>query len=261
MDARVLMQAAEEVARKSGDVALGFFRQGVTVDTKGDGTPVTVADRTAEKTAREWIEARFPEDGILGEEFGETRPQARRRWILDPIDGTKSFVRGVPLWGTLVACCEGDTVLAGAACFPAVEEIVVAAPGEGCWWNGRRAAVSGVADLARATALVTDDRFPDNPIRAAQWAELGRRVSIARTWGDCYGYLLVATGRAEIMVDDIVNPWDAAALQPIITEAGGAFTAWNGTPTAFGGSAIATNAALAAATRELLHERSTGATP
>ena len=102
-EAQGLMQAAAEVARKSGDVALEFFRKGVTVDIKGDGTPVTVADRTSEQTAREWIEARFPQDGILGEEFGETRPGAKRRWILDPIDGTKSFIHHVPLFGTLVA--------------------------------------------------------------------------------------------------------------------------------------------------------------
>ena len=256
----ILLEAAADVAELAARVAMRWYRDGVQVEIKGDGSPVTIADREAERTAREWIAERFPEDGIIGEEFGETRADARRRWILDPIDGTKSFVRGVPLWGTLVACCEGETVLAGAACFPAVEEIVVAAPGEGCWWNGRRAAVSRVDDFARATALITDDRFPGNPVRAAQWASLASRAGVARTWGDCYGYLLVATGRAEIMVDDIVNPWDAAALQPIITEAGGTFTAWNGTPTAFGGSAIATNAALAAPTRELLHERSTGAT-
>ena len=256
----LLLEAAAEVAELAARTAMRWYRGSVDVETKGDGSPVTMADREAERVAREWIAERFPEDGILGEEFGETREDARRRWILDPIDGTKSFVRGVPLWGTLVACCEGDIVLAGAACFPAVDELVVAAPGEGCWWNGRRAAVSAVSDLALATALVTDDRFPDNPARAAQWNALAARVGIARTWGDCYGYLLVATGRAEIMVDDIVNPWDAAALQPIITEAGGVFTAWNGAATAFGGSAIATNGALADATRGFLHERSSGVT-
>ncbi len=130
-ESQSLMEAAAEVARKSGDVALDFFRKGVTVDIKGDGTPVTVADRTAEQTARDWIEKHFPEDGILGEEFGETRPGARRRWILDPIDGTKTFVRGVPLWGTLVAVAEGERILAGAAYFPPVGELLVAAPGAG----------------------------------------------------------------------------------------------------------------------------------
>ena len=249
-----LLAAVAEVAELAAGVAMGWYRGSVQVEIKGDGSPVTVADRTAELRAREWIESRFPEDGIEGEEFGVTRPEARRRWILDPIDGTKAFVRGVPLWGTLVACCEGEEVLAGAACYPAVNETVAAAPGEGCWWNGARARVSSVSDLAAATALITDDQFLGNPERFAQWHALAARAGVVRTWGDCYGYLLVATGRAEIMVDDVMNPWDAAALQPIITEAGGAFTAWNGVATAFGGSVIASNAVLATTVRSFLHE-------
>ena len=184
------------------------------------------------------------------------RPDAKRRWIFDPIDGTKAFVRGVPLWGTLVACCEGETVLAGAACFPAVKETVSAAPGEGCWWNGARAQVSSVSTLGEATALITDNRFPERPHRRDAWFHLVSQVAVCRTWGDCYGYLLVATGRAEIMVDDIMNPWDAAALQPIVTEAGGRFSDWRGHATAFGGDVIATNAALANATRRQLLESS-----
>ncbi|PTL75635.1 histidinol-phosphatase [Vitiosangium sp. GDMCC 1.1324] len=252
MDSQSLMQAAEEVARRSGDVALGYFRQGVTVDTKKDGTPVTVADRTAEKTAREWIESHFPEDGILGEEFGETRPGAKRRWILDPIDGTKTFIRGVPLWGTLVAVAEGERILAGAAYFPPVADMLVAAPGQGCWWNGKRTRVSAEADLSRAVVLSTDERFLVHPDRGAKWRALTAKTFMARTWGDCYGYLLLATGRAEAMVDELMSPWDAAALQPIIEEAGGVFTDWTGTRTSFGGNAIATNAALADQVRELL---------
>jgi histidinol phosphatase-like enzyme (inositol monophosphatase family) len=252
MDAQSLMQAAEEVARKAGDVALGFFRQGIQVHTKGDGTPVTVADQTAERTAREWIEAHFPEDGILGEEFGETRPGAKRRWILDPIDGTKTFIRGVPLWGTLVAIAEGERILAGAAYFPPVADMLVAAPGQGCFWNGKLTRVSEEADVSRAVVLSTDERFLVHPDRGAKWRALAAKVAISRTWGDCYGYLLVATGRAEAMIDEVLSPWDAAALQPIIEEAGGVFTDWTGTRTSFGGNAIATNAALSNPVRELL---------
>ncbi|MDY7228212.1 histidinol-phosphatase [Hyalangium rubrum] len=251
-EAQGLMQAAAEVARKSGDVALEFFRRGVTVDIKGDGTPVTVADRTSEQTARDWIEARFPQDGILGEEFGETRPGARRRWILDPIDGTKTFIRGVPLWGTLVAVAEGERILAGAAYFPAVNDLLVAAPGAGCFWNDKRTQVSSVAQLSQAVVLSTDERFLQFPERGKAWRELAAKVSMDRTWGDCYGYLLVATGRAEVMVDELLSPWDAAALQPIIEEAGGVFTDWAGARTSFGGNGIATNAALSSQVRELL---------
>ncbi|HEX5971578.1 MAG TPA: histidinol-phosphatase [Gemmatimonadaceae bacterium] len=253
--ANTLLAAAEELARLTGGVALSHYRSALAVEQKADGSPVTVADRAAEQAAREWVRARFPDDGVLGEEFGEDRAGARRRWIIDPIDGTKSFVRGVPLWGSLVALCEGDEVLAGAAFFPAVDELVVAAPGAGCWWNGRRCSVSSVSDMSAATALTTDERFLHHPGRRVAWERLGRHVSVARTWGDCFGYLLVATGRAEVMCDPELSPWDAAALQPIIVEAGGTFTDWFGRPTAFGGSAIATNRALAAESRALLAEQ------
>lgn len=250
--AQSLLEAAAELARVAGDVAMGHFRSGVRVETKGDGSPVTVADRAAETAAREWIARRFPDDGILGEEFGEERPGARRRWVLDPIDGTKSFVRGVPLWGTLVAVAEGDRVLAGAAYFPAAGELVAAAPGEGCWWNGERCRVSAVSRLEEATVLTTDERFREEPEWRARWTRLADRALVSRSWGDCYGYLLVATGRAEVMVDPRLSAWDSAALEPIVTEAGGVFTDWAGTPTAFGGSAIATNRGVAAAAREIL---------
>jgi histidinol-phosphatase len=250
----VLLEATAEVAELAAAVAMRWYGGAVNVETKGDGSPVTIADREAELAARAWIAERFPEDGIQGEEFAAVRPEARRQWILDPIDGTKAFVRGVPLWGTLIACCERDTVLAGGACYPAVGELVVAAPGEGCWWNGSRAHVSSVSDLSKATALITDERFLERPWRGEQWRALAAQVGVARTWGDCYGYLLLATGRAEIMVDDIVNPWDAAAIAPIITEAGGVFTSWTGAHTAFGGSVIATNAALDGAVRRVLRD-------
>ena len=243
---------AAELARLTGMVALRHYRSHLTVETKADGSPVTIADRAAETAARAWVQSRFPEDGVLGEELGEERPGAARRWIIDPIDGTKSFVRGTPLWGSLVALCEGERVLAGAAYFPAVDELVAAAPGAGCWWNGRRCHVSGVRSVAEATVLTTDERFRERPEREAGWRALAEAASISRTWGDCFGYLLVATGRAEVMCDPIMSIWDAAALQPIIEEAGGVFTDWSGAPTAFGGSAIATNRELAAEARALL---------
>ena len=243
---------AAELARLTGTVALRHYRSNLTVETKADGSPVTIADRAAETAARAWVQSRFPDDGILGEELGEERPGAARRWVIDPIDGTKSFVRGTPLWGSLVALCEGERVLAGAAYFPAVDELVAAAPGAGCWWNGRRCHVSDVRSLADATVLTTDERFRERPERAEGWRALSQAASVSRTWGDCFGYLLVATGRAEVMCDPIMSIWDAAALQPIIEEAGGVFTDWSGTPTAFGGSVVATNRELATDARALL---------
>jgi histidinol phosphatase-like enzyme (inositol monophosphatase family) len=254
LDARVA--PAAELARLTGEIALRHYRSNLAVETKADGSPVTAADRAAEQSARDWVERYFPEDGILGEEFGEERVGARRRWIIDPIDGTKSFVRGTPLWGSLVALCEGDTVLAGAAYFPAVDELIAAAPSAGCWWNGSRCAVSTVASLARATVLTTDERFQERPVRRAGWERLSAAAAVSRSWGDCFGYLLVATGRAEAMCDPVMSPWDSAALYPIIREAGGVFTDWDGRDTALGGSAIATNFQLAATVRERLTDPS-----
>ncbi|HEV2641710.1 MAG TPA: histidinol-phosphatase [Candidatus Elarobacter sp.] len=244
--------AVAEVAKLAGDFAMSHYGRELMVDVKSDGSPVTVADRGAEERARAWIERNFPDDGILGEEFGDVRPDARRRWIIDPIDGTKSFVRTVPLWGTLIAVTEGESVLAGCAYFPALGETVVAAPGAGCFWNGARCSVSTVDRLEAATIVVTDDRFPEREARGVAWHRLVADAAVVRTWGDCYGYLLLATGRADVMLDDVVSPWDAAALYPIITEAGGVFTDWRGRATAFGGDVIATNAALAEGVRNIL---------
>jgi len=247
--AHSLLEAVTEASSIAGEAALRAWRSRLQIEHKHDGTPVTEADRNAERAVRVWIERHFPRDGILGEELGLVRPDAPRRWIVDPIDGTKTFVRGVPLWGSLVAVVEGERVLAGAACFPAVDEWIAAAPGEGCHHNGARTRVSMLATLGQATAVTTDPRFDSVPEYRARWERLIAEVGVTRTWGDCYGYLMVATGRAEVMVDDALAPWDAAALQPIIEEAGGVFTDWRGRATAFGGDGIATNRALAEAVR------------
>ena len=247
-----LLSAVTELATIAGDEANKYFRTGIAVEFKGDGSPVTAADRAAETVAREWIRARFPDDGILGEEFGLEKSDAPRRWVLDPIDGTKSFIHGVPLWGTLVAVVDGETVLAGAVYAPPTQELVAAAPGDGAWFNGRRTYVSTTDSLASATLLTTDARFPGRPQRQQRWEQLARATRIVRTWGDCYGYLLLATGRADIMVDDQMNPWDAAAVQVVIDEAGGRFTDFRGRSTAFGGDSIATNGALDALVRDIL---------
>jgi histidinol-phosphatase len=268
-DLAMLLSAVADVARLAGAVALTYFdlarRSHLNVEVKSDGSPVTAADRAAESTAREWIERRFPGDGILGEELGAVRPEASRRWLIDPIDGTKSFVRGVPLWGTLVAVADGDTVLAGAIHCAAAGELVAASFSQGAWWNGTRCRVSSLSDLSRSTVLATEAvagrPFPPTgdtdtvALRVMAWQRLAERAAVARTWGDAYGYVLVATGRAECMVDAVMHPWDSAALAPVITEAGGVFSDWDGNATALGGSSIATNAALAAEARGILGTR------
>ena len=248
----LLLEAVQDAARVAGGVAVRHYRSNLAVESKADGSPVTIADREAEAEARAWIGARFPMDGIEGEELGVVRANARRRWIIDPIDGTKTFVRGVPLWGTLIAVLEETEVLAGAIFCPAVDELVAAAPGEGAWWNGSRCSVSTVDRIDRATVLTSSDYRAGDEARRDAWLGLSHRALVSRTWGDCYGYLLVATGRADVMADPRMAVWDAAPLLPIIEEAGGIFTDWSGARTVFGKSAIATNAKLADEVRALL---------
>jgi histidinol-phosphatase len=251
MHGSILLTALEEVARLCGDVALSHFRKGIRVEIKPDGSEVTKADRDAEAAVRKWIEDRFPSDDILGEEMGEQAKSSVRRWIIDPIDGTRSFVRGVPLWGSLIALEEDGVVIGGAINCAAAGDLLVAVKGHGCWHNGSQASVSHTDSLATATILTTDTRFLAHPSRGARWAELGSHVGTCRSWGDCYGYVLVATGRAELMVDDRMNPWDVAALVPVVEEAGGVFTDWEGRR-GIGPDAVASNAALSAEFRDRL---------
>lgn len=239
-----LMEAAEAFARHAGEVTLRWFGGMVRADTKGDGTPVTEADREAERTLRADIEQRYPSHGILGEEFGETRPDAEIRWIVDPIDGTKSFMHGVPLYGVLVGIERRGEPVVGVAHFPALDETVVAGSGLGCWWNGSPAHVSEVAAVSDALVLTTDAPTILNGPVGPGWAALQSAARFTRTWGDCYGHVLVATGRADVMVDPILSAWDAAPLLTIVREAGGRFTGLDGVESIHGGSGVSTNGPL-----------------
>lgn len=252
-----LLDFAVEIAWLAGQSTLAHFQSGVRVETKADLSPVTIADREAEKILRAHIERQFPDDGIVGEEYGAVREHAPRRWILDPIDGTRSFVRGVPLYGTLVAIEFGDEAVVGVIRFPALDETVCAARGLGCRWNGRLVRVSDVATLDEAAILLTEAARPGRVTTEygavpAGWDLLATQAGVVRTWGDCYGHALVATGRAEVMIDPRMAVWDCAALRPVIEEAGGVFTDLSGAPTHRGGSALSTNAALAPEVRKLL---------
>jgi histidinol phosphatase-like enzyme (inositol monophosphatase family) len=252
---------AVSFARQAGELTLQHFRTpGLAVECKGDGSPVTIADHRAEKLLRKLITEEFPRDAIVGEEFGETPGTSGFQWILDPIDGTKSFVSGVPLYTTLVAVMRNNEPLMGVIFAPAVDEMVYAATGQGCWHviNGgepQPAKVSTVCSLTDAVFLTTCvpsyslDRQQDG---RGVFDKLAKLCRVSRTWGDAFGYLLVATGRAEIMIDPIMNLWDAAALQPIIQEAGGQFFDWQGKPTVHSGEAVATNSVLAKEVREIL---------
>lgn len=239
------MEFAVEVAWLAGKITLEYFQTPLLPDVKPDASPVTIADRRAEEAIRDAIAKRFPEHAVLGEEFGTTGPEdAPYRWILDPIDGTLSFVRGVPLYGVMIALEREGAAVVGAVNVPALGEMVCAAKGEGCYWNGRRAKTSGVSRLEEALVLATDVKAMATFGRAAAYERLCNASKMQRTWGDCYGHLLVATGRAEVMLDPIMNVWDCAALLPILEEAGGTFTDWSGHATHTAGEALSTNGAL-----------------
>ncbi len=241
---RDLLEFAVDLAERAGEITLRYFQGRFAVETKADASPVTVADREAEVYIRQAIESRFPSDGIVGEEFGEARPEAGQRWIIDPIDGTYSFVRGVPLFGVLIALERRDEPVVGIIRLPALDETVAAARGEGCYWRGRRARVSDTSGLGGALCLATELRPREDPARVAALERLVTAVGAARTWGDCYGYALVATGRADVMVDPAMHVWDCAALLPVIEEAGGRFTDWRGERTIRGADAVASNGLL-----------------
>jgi histidinol phosphatase-like enzyme (inositol monophosphatase family) len=241
---RTLLDFALDATWQAGKITLGHFQAGVAVERKGDKSPVTMADRQAEQKLRSLIETYWPDHGIIGEEFGKGEGRAHYTWIIDPIDGTKSFVAGVPLYGCLLALTDGMTPVVGVAHFPALDETVYAARGEGCYWNGRRARVSTVDRLEDATFMTSEVRPPEDGHKATAWLRLLDSTYIQRTWGDSYGYLLVATGRADIMADPVMQVWDCGPFGVILPEAGGTFTDWQGNPTIYGGEAIATNGAL-----------------
>ena len=254
IDLAELLGFAQDWAQEAGAITLQHFGGLLRSETKGDGSPVTVADRAAEALLREHIGNRYPHHGILGEEFGEANPGSRIRWILDPIDGTKSFVRGVPLYGVLIGIEVDGEAAVGVVHFPALGETVAAAVGEGCYWNGSEARVSSVSNLSASTVLTSDPAaLLDGPM-ASGWAKLVRSSALARSWGDCYGHILVATGRAEIMVDPILSPWDAAPFVPILTEAGGRFTDGEGRVDVHGGSGVSTNGILHPEVMRILEE-------
>jgi histidinol phosphatase-like enzyme (inositol monophosphatase family) len=237
-----LLAVAHELAWQTGKITLRYFQTGITPDQKSDASPVTVADREAETFLREAIAARYPDHAILGEEWGESGPpDAEWRWILDPIDGTKAFVHGMPIYGVMIGILhEGEPVI-GVVNMPALGEIVYAGKGAGCWWNGRPCRVSQTARVPDSLLVATSANRYERYQRQDAFDRLVSATKMFRTWGDCYGYLLVATGRAEIMIDPVMNVWDAAALLPILQEAGGTFTNWQGKATIEDGEGIGTN--------------------
>jgi histidinol-phosphatase len=218
---------AIETAFRAGRSTLAHFQAGATVETKSDDTPVTVADRNAERLIRERIETQFPREKILGEEEGGDQ-NAPDRWVLDPIDGTKSFVSGVPLYGTLIAYEQDGIPILGVCYFPALDEMLYAEVGLGTFFNGRRCQVSKKPEIRNSVIACGS---PTSMIQYGRWDSFSRftlRTLATRTWGDAYGHCLVASGRVEAMIDPIDNRWDISAPRVIVEEAGGRFTDFSG---------------------------------
>lgn len=230
---------AIETAVRAGKSTLALFQVGTPVDLKKDDTPVTKADRDAERLIRVAIEQEFPEDGILGEEEGSQGNQDNR-WVLDPIDGTKSFISGVPLYATLLAYEKNGEAELGVCYFPALNEIVYAERGQGAFWNGRPCRVSPKQSLKNAVIATGSTGSMAKHNRLQGFQQIEKRVLASRTWGDAYGHALVATGRVEAMIDPVVNHWDISAMSVIVREAGGAFTDFQGRH-ALSNEAIASN--------------------
>lgn len=234
-----------QTAYLAGRLTLGYYQTGVAVDYKADASPVTIADRKAEELIRSRIEKAYPQHAIVGEEFGLKESHgASHRWIIDPIDGTKSFMRGVPLYGVLLGLEIEGKVEVGAAYFPALDEMIAAASGLGCWWNGRPARVSTVSDLKQAYFSTTTVKAFEKHDRIEVFNRLMRSCYYQTGWSDAYGYMLVATGRVEMMLDPVMNVWDCGPFPPIFSEAGGFFGDWKGNATIYAHESLATTQAL-----------------
>jgi len=235
------LDVALETAFVAGQATLAHFRTGVEVEMKDDATPVTLADRAAEAIVRERLGRAFPGHGIVGEEEGAERVDAAHVWWVDPIDGTKAFVRGVPLYAVLIGLAVEGRIEVGVAHFPALGETVYAASGRGTRLNGRPVRVRDTAELADAYVAFTDAGSFERHGRAGAWARLRAATAYQAGWSDAYGHALVASGRLELMLDPVMHPWDAGPFPVLLREAGGRFGDWSGRETIHGGEALSTS--------------------
>ena len=244
------MELAARIAQEAGEFALGFFqRPDLEIITKADDSPVTIADRNAELLLRERIGAAYPQDGILGEEHAEKAGTSGYRWILDPIDGTRAFAKGIPSWATLVGVEREGRSVAGAACAAAVGETVWAGTGLGAWWKPMRAGVmkARVSTTARLAQATIDTLWPTTYRkydRLPLHGKLAGAVTRMRTWSDAYSFMLTATGRIDAAVDWGVKVWDIAPFPVIMEEAGGKFTDWTGKSDLSANHVLVSNGAL-----------------
>jgi len=249
---------ALQVSQQAADLIMSHFRsQTLGIESKADDSPVTVADKGAEQLIRRELADKFPQDGILGEEFDDKSAENGYRWILDPIDGTKPFMYGVPLFGTLIGIEFEDRMVVGVCRFPALDEVVYAAEGSKAWWKigdaaPTQAKVSGETDISKARLMFTEPTHDYRIGREAVLPTFLSKVRIARGWGDCFGHMMVATGRADMAIDPEMSPWDIAALIPIVREAGGHCTDWQGEENVSGGDGVSTTPGLTSEVLQVL---------
>jgi histidinol-phosphatase len=250
---------ALELADAADETTMPRFRdRDLVVESKPDLTPVTEADRAAERVLRARIEAERPGDGVVGEEYGESEGAGPRRWILDPIDGTKSFVRGIPAWGTLIALEQDGEIVVGVVSAPALRRRWWASRGRGAFADGESIQVSRVGAIEDALVCYTSLTAFDEYGLGEQFRALAARCWEARGFSDYWAHVLVAEGSADIAVEPVMNLWDNAPLQVIVEEAGGRFTDLEGRPRADGGNAVTTNGLLHDAVLAALGRRGAG---
>ena len=225
-----LLDFAKTIAREAGDITLQHYQTDLKPDFKSDDSPVTIADKNAEAHIRKRIESAYPDHDIVGEEFGFTQKNSRYRWFIDPIDGTKSFICGVPLYAVLIGLEIEGRVEVGVTHFPALDEMVSAQTAGGCYFNDERVRVSEQGDLSRAIVAHIDTASFGriSPAKAQAWETISNASYYNAGWCDAYSYALVATGRADLALDPIMNPWDCGPFPAIFREAGGYFGDWKG---------------------------------
>lgn len=229
---------AQDLATASGAIIKQYFRTQIAVERKADESPVTIADKKAEEVMREMIMKTFPDHGILGEEFGHHNPDARYQWVLDPIDGTKSFIAGTPQFGTLIALLDNKRPILGVINQPVLGEFLLGMNG-GTWLNDSPVRMRECTSIENAVVLATAHWSVHHRKNGVNFDTLTRRARLYRTWGDCHGYYLLATGYADIMLDPVMSVWDIMALIPIVEGAGGVITDWSGENPIIGKSIVA----------------------
>ncbi|UCH66300.1 MAG: histidinol-phosphatase [Ignavibacterium sp.] len=244
---------AAHLANLSGSIIKKYFRTDISIETKSDNSPVTIADKRAEEAIRERIMSEFPNHGILGEEFGNHNESAQYKWVLDPIDGTKSFITGIATFGTLIGLLKDGIPILGLFHQPIIGELLIG-DNELTELNGKRTKIRSCEKIEEAILLTSDHFMIGNYKNQTVFDQLANKAKLYRTWGDCFGYYLLCTGYADIMVDPIMSPWDALPLIPIIKGAGGTVTDYEGNNPVYGTSIIATASGIHSQVVEILNK-------